>query len=106
MTTLIIPIPLGTTQPFNEQVEIEQKNYDLTFYYNDRDGKWRCTIALAGDVLVRGLVLVNGLDLLRNLRHVEGLPPGTLFVHDLDGLDTDPSDTNFGDRVLLAYTEA
>ncbi len=106
MATVSIPIPTFSIRPFTEQVELDGSTYDLSFTYNARDGKWRLTIELAGTVLVRNLPLVADADVLRNFDHVEDLPPGTILVHDLDGLDTDPNDTNFGDRVLLLYTEA
>lgn len=105
MATVKIPIREGARQ-FTEQVELDQAMYDLAFRYNVRDGKWRLSIDFGGENLVNALPLVADEDVLRNLRHIEDLMPGTLIVRDLDGADADPDDTNFGERVVLLYQEA
>ena len=105
MSTFIIPVS-GTTDPFDEQVELDGAVYDLTFRWNARGPHWTIDIGRDGNILVGGIKLVMISDLLPQYRRADDLPPGTLFVDDLDGLDVDPDDENFGDRVVLKYTEA
>ena len=105
MAEFIIPVT-ETTDPFDQQVELDGLFYDLAFRWNPRGEHWSMDIGRDGVVNVYGIKLVSIDDLLEQYRRAEDLPPGTLFIEDLDGLDTDPNDTNFGDRVVLRYTEA
>lgn len=105
MSTFTIPVS-DTTDPFDEQVELDGRVYDLAFRWNVRGNHWSMDVGRDGVVLVAGVKLVIIPDLLEQYRRIGELPEGTLFVEDLDGLDTDPDDENFGDRVILKYTEA
>jgi len=105
VSTFIIPVS-DTTDPFDEQVELDGRVYDLAFRWNPRGIHWSMDIARDGDILVYGVKLVVIDDLLSQYQRIGGLPDGVLFMEDLDGLDTDPNDVNFGDRVVLKYTEA
>lgn len=114
MATFKIPVPT-TTDPFSQQVELDGLIYDLTFLWNSRDSHWSLTIARSDVVLIRGikLITINALasglepdnDLLYQFRRIEDMPPGKLYIQDLDGLDRDPDGTTFGDRVILIYEE-
>ncbi len=105
MNTLIIPVS-DTTDPFDEQVELDGRVYDLAFRWNVRGNHWSMDIGRDGNVLVFGIKLVIIPDLLIQYRRIGDLPLGILFVDDLNGLDTDPDGDNFGDRVVLKYTES
>lgn len=105
MSTFIIPVS-EDTDPFEQQVEMDGRVFDLAFRWNDRGQHWTMDIGRDGVVLVFGIKLVVTTDLLSQYQRIGGLPEGTLFIDDLDALDSDPSDTNFGDRVQLKYTEA
>lgn len=105
MNTFIIPVT-DSTDHFNEQVELDGRIYDLIFKWNARDDHWNISIGRDGIILVSSIKLVVTTDLLGQFRRIGGLPDGILFVDDLDGLDNDPDDQNFGDRVVLKYTEA
>lgn len=104
MATFIIPVQ-ATTDPFSQQVELDGVLYDLTFLWIDRDSHWSITIGRDDDVLISEVKLVIIPDLLDQFRRIAGLPPGRLYVNDLDNLDRDPDDTLFGDRVVLLYEE-
>ena len=106
MATFIIPVQT-TTDPFSQQVELDGLLYDLTFLWNARDQHWSITIGRDDVVLVREVKLVHvpDNDLLSQFRRIEDLPPGQLYISDLDGFDRDPDDTLFGDRVVLLYGE-
>ncbi len=58
----------------------------------------------AGSVL-RGIALACGLDLLFPYRHLD-VPPGPLFVQDLDAVGADPDAKGFSDkRFALVYVD-
>lgn len=104
---MIVQVPVRTEPlAYTMSVQLDGATYTLAFRINRRDGFWRMTLSRNGAVLLEGIKLVNGMDLLAQFGHIQDLPPGRLIVHDLDGRFTDPSETNFGDRVLLLYEEA
>jgi len=105
MSTFIIPVN-DTTDAFDQDVELNGRIFKLLFRWNQRDNKWEMDIVRDGVLLVAGITLVIIPDLLIQYRRISGMPEGMLFIDDLDGLDTDPNDINFGDRVVLKYTEA
>jgi hypothetical protein len=103
---MIYSIPVqSTTDPFSQQVELDGLLYDLTFLWNSRDNHWSLTIERDDVVLISEIKLIITDDLLSQYGRIEDLPPGRLFVQDLDGLDRDPDGLIFGDRVLLMYEE-
>ena len=106
MSLFKVLVPVGSTRPFTEQVDLDGKNYNLRFRFNSRDGKWRLTILFESVVLVRGVSLVETDDLLRQAQHIEDIPAGTFSVRDLDSQGRDPDGTTFGDRVILLYESA
>lgn len=106
MTLFKIFTPIGSIRPFTEQVDLDGKNYNLRFRFNQRDGKWRVTILFESNILVRGIVLVESSDILSQSKHLENLPAGILSIRDLDNLGRDPDGTTFGDRVILLYQDA
>lgn len=104
---MIYSIPVqSTTDPFSQQVELDGLIFDLTFLWNARDGHWFLTVGRDSAVLVSQVKLIHVDNLLLQYRRISGLPAGRLYLHDLDGLDRDPEETLFGDRVLLLYEEA
>lgn len=103
---MIFSIPVQeTTDPFSQQVELDGLLYDLTFKWNARETHWSLTIGRDDTVLIQQVKLVHIDDLLSQYQRIEDLPPGRLYVFDQDGLDRDPNETLFGDRVLLLYEE-
>jgi len=104
MAFFIISVP-DEIIPFDEQVELDGTLFTLQFRYHTRDEFWRMTIIKAGVALLSYVKLVISLDLLAQYRHIEDLPLGKIIISDQDLVDTDPSSTNFGDRVLLMYQD-
>ena len=104
MAFFIIPIPTEII-PFDQQVELDGTLYTLRFRYFFRDEQWRMTVIKSGVVLLASVKVVNSLDLLKQYSHIEDLPKGKFIISDQDLVDSDPSSTNFGDRVLLMYQD-
>ena len=105
MATLQIPTNFDFPA-FSLAVELDSEVYDMTFRINRRDNAWRMDISVDGGVLIRGVRLVTGFDLLARYRYIARMPQGTLRLVDLDLNDADPSEETFGDRVVLVYDEA
>lgn len=105
MALFTIPVS-DTTDPFEEQVELDGLIYDLAFTWNPRDNHWFLTVGREGVTLLTHVKVVNDQDLLAPYTRTEDLPPGSLQVVDLDDEDKDPCATDFGDRVVLRYEEA
>jgi hypothetical protein len=101
----IIPTPTGLLS-FNQQVELDGMVYDLYFRWNARDQHWALTISTNGVVLFAGIKLVISSDLLEYARRIDNIPPGKLYIEDLDGFFRDPDGDLFGNRVVLKYEEA
>lgn len=59
-----------------------------------------------GTLQLAGVKLIVTSNLLSQYHRNEELPDGILSIEDLDGEDNDPDAENFGDRVVLKYTEA
>ncbi len=104
MNTFIIPVNESVVA-FDQQVELDGRIFELIFKWNKRDSHWNMSIGRNGSLLISSIKLVIIPDLLAQHRRIAGIPEGVLFIDDLDGMDTDPNDMNFGDRVVLKYTE-
>lgn len=103
---LVIPVQSGT-DAFTQTVDLDGSLYSLAFRWNARDERWMLDVLSAGAPIISGVKLVTGdEDLLGRDRRIAGLPPGRLFVDDLDDLGRDPNEDLFGDRVLLKYETA
>lgn len=105
MSTLIIPTAFGSPA-FRITVELDGEVFGLRFQINRRDDFWRMTVERDGVVLLSGVKIVTGGDLLIAQRYIDELPAGILRADDTDGLDAEPTEANFGDRVKLLYDEA
>jgi len=104
MNVFIIPVS-DTIDPFDQQTELDGVIYDMTFRWNSRDRSWHMDVGRDGIVLVSGVKLIETSDVLSQYQRINGLPVGVMSVVDLDGLGADPDDVNFGDRVVMQYTE-
>lgn len=105
MNIFIIPVS-DTVDPFEQQIELDGVVYDMTFHWNPRGDAWSMDVGRDGNVLISGVKLIETSDVLSQYQRIGGLPAGAMSVVDLDGLGADPDDTNFGDRVVIQYTEA
>jgi hypothetical protein len=98
MATLRIPVRRDI---FDYTLELEAIGLTLRIYYNARIDTWIADVP--NEVL--SISLLGGVDLFSQYRH-KNLPTGELRIIDLDGKNRDPTKTNFGDRIILAYVEA
>lgn len=105
MATYTIPLPTGL-QSFTQQVELENKVYDLLFKYNAREAHWYMTISRNDVILLSELKLVHGADLLSQFKYIEEMPKGKLAIVDLNSLFTDPDAETLGQSVVMRYTDA
>ncbi len=99
---------------FNESTNASQTltldgvRFQLTTYTNKVSQKWMLDIAdEEGNVIIAGLSLVTGLDLLYPYRHL-AVPAGILFVNDQtqDTLEDPPLDGFAKRDFALYYQEA
>jgi hypothetical protein len=77
--------------------------YDLKFSWSYRWAAWYLDI----DETVKGIKVVNGIDLLESFHYNENIPPGKLGVVRNSGRDSKPFFDNFGieKAMTLVYEE-
>jgi len=103
----IIQIPINRRlRSFEETVSLDNQFYVLQFLFNKRLSLWVMNILnLDRKPILSGLLLQTNVHLSFQYPHLN-LPKGTFLVHDTQGKDKDPDDTDFGDRVVLLYEES
>lgn len=99
MATINIPVR-GDIFYYTFTKELDGVIYSFKIHYNLRIDSW--ILNIGDEVIMR---LAGGQNLLGQFYHLN-VPPGELRIVDLDGKNTEPNKTNFGDRVVLQYTEA
>jgi hypothetical protein len=91
---------------YRQRTTLDGRDYVLTIYWNERNGRWYMDIADQDDVpLAMGVKLVADLPLLRLYRD-DRLPQGQLMVVDMaadENLSRDPGICHLGDRFKLVY---
>lgn len=107
MQTVIIQTHADEYPRWTQKVTLSGKLYKLYFSWNERLEIWQMSISNADDeLLIGGLCLVSGVDLLKKYRvSVPELPSGLLVIIDkLNNSKTAELDRdNFGSRFLLGY---
>lgn len=102
-----IPIPVGVPL-FTLRVTLDGQDYTLGFDWNDREGRWYCSISDGSGVLIQGAkkVLANW-PLLRAAKtsaQAGRVPPGDLIPCDLGNPSGDPPGfAELGGRVRILY---
>lgn len=101
ISTYEIPLKVGTPQTF--PVTLSQVEYQFTLKFCDWDqGGWVLDIAnAAGDLLVTGIPLTTGLDLLAPYPDLNF--GGQLWVQTTSDPDAVPTFTNLGSDGLLYW---
>ena len=102
----IVPANGGGRAFFTQRTTLDGRDYQLTFQWNGRMGRW--TFALAdqdGDPIRSGMVLTTNWPLLRGLQD-DRAPTGVLAVIDMQERAEDPGFKDLGDRHLLMYFDA
>lgn len=100
-------IPVNFSTPdFSFQIDLDGTIFGFRFCYNERTDRWSMSISDGvGNPIVSGIAVVTNWKLLQRFK-TPGLPPGQLFTMDITGGNTEPGEVNFGDTVLLCYSEA
>jgi len=99
MAMFEIPPALDEFPAFTQETVLDGTTYRFTFRWNVREQTWYLDIADTDDsVIVAGLHLVEGADLLRYVTDSR-VPPGILFFV---GVATE---TNLGKDALLYYAD-
>lgn len=89
------------------RVRLEATVIALRLNFNTRARSWTLDLeAEDGSPIVRGLRLVEGVDLLAPFRYDGRLPPGQLFVRDTSGAHRDPGRDDLRADVRIVYRPA
>jgi hypothetical protein len=99
--------PRPDVSHYDVSFDLDGGRFSFSFYTNAASGGWSFDLSAdGGEVLVRGLALTLGTDLLHPYRYKD-VPPGILWVRDrgLNGRDPGPLDFVEG-RAALYYLEA
>lgn len=107
MSTLSLPVqPTGTETHHRVAYVLDRRRYRFSFYTSTVDDAWFFNLANDdGSVVINGIALASGVDLLHPYRHL-AVPPGPLWVHDVDLRGADPDLRAFAEgRAQLRYLE-
>lgn len=103
-----IEIPLYNAARWEMRADLSGKRYGLYIAYNTRQEAWFMAISdVNGNLLLAGIRLVPGIFFLEKYRaSVSGLPPGELWLVDIEGkLSTaEATRENLSTRFALTYT--
>jgi hypothetical protein len=101
-------IPLFSDPRWQAQTDLSGRRYTFRVSHNTRQSAWTATISDAnGELLVAGLRLVPGIDMLKKFRASSpGLPPGELVLIDKEGRPETAEVTrdNLATRFSLVYS--
>lgn len=103
----------STSRRVPQRIELDGAMYRIACRYSAQTDRWSIDVAdNAGTMLVAGLRLVLGVDLLAPYRS-RGVPPGQLFcldtakpANEADEMHLEPDLVAFDGRVLLLYRPA
>ncbi len=103
----ITVIPTSQTLPsYRERVQLDGVTFQLRFRWNTRLQSWFFDVEDEdGNVLVYARRAVIDWLPLRQSRHVEGIPAGSIMAFDTTLRDVRPLLDDFGSRVLLLYLD-
>jgi len=101
-------IPLFSDPRWEAQTDLSGRRYTFRVSYNARQDFWMVSISdTNGELLIAGLRLVPGIDMLEKYRaSVPGLPPGELVLIDKEGRPQTAEVTrdNLSTRFSLVYS--
>lgn len=91
---------------YRQRVSLDDVSFDLRFRWNTRAQSWFLDVFDEdGDVLVYARKCVVDWTLLRQSRHVAGIPAGDIINIDTTQRDVRPALRDFGTRVLMLYLD-
>ena len=93
---------------FIQRVRLDGVEYTLAMEWNARDEAYYFSIDQAGEIILSGIRVVVGIDLLGQFKARAGCPQGSLYIHDVElGKNQERiTPENIGERYLLIYEEA
>lgn len=107
---LIIPVHNDTRARWFSDIALDGQLYRLSFNWSTREDAWYLSIYLTdGVLLLGGIKLVPQYRLLQQYHAITGLPPGDIFVADIQDNIVSAIITyaNLGERFKVVYlTEA
>lgn len=106
MALLQLPVSSGSAN-YEFKTELDGVKYTLRFRFNTRAGRWIMDIKTSqGGMLLAGIALLTGVDLLAQYRAYDGAPQGNMFLLNLQDENLSPGRDDLGNGVLLMYQEA
>lgn len=99
---MILELPLSNEPEQSFSTSINKVRYDIRVAYNVRMQSWTMNLSNPDGVLLTGLVLNSGVDLL----HPYNFGIGELYALNLENFSLDATESGFGDKMkLLLITE-
>lgn len=100
MSVLIIPVD-AVSAYYTFETRLEDNSYRFTLRWNQTSETWYADVeGLTNDVLLLGLPLIVGVDLLSPFAILE---LGSLYVYDAESREENPSRDSLGDRHKLIH---
>ncbi len=104
MADFVIPVD-STGTNYTLDVSLSGSVYRFGLHWNTRGQFWSLDIFdQADNPLATGIKLVADWELIGGLGN-SALPPGFLYCVDTSGKGIDPTDSDFGTRVILVYDD-
>lgn len=106
MSTLYtIPCAPGGQANWTQRTTLDGRDYQLAFYWEQRDGHWYLSLADQDGVQIKsGIKLVGGEWPLLGAALLDSRrPPGELYILDLQSGGLDPGFDDLGGAYVLAY---
>lgn len=102
----LIKIPLKKdTYYYSYSISLDNETYILTFRYNTFYTRWIFDINTRLDEpIINGIPLAMGVDLLKRYADTR-LPPGNLFLINMNDDFEDGTRDEFGNNIILLYLE-
>lgn len=105
MTDFVLDAPRRATRPeFLWRSRLDGEFYSFRMTYNSRAQMWMLAVGdITAEYVVRGLRVVEGVELLAPYHYLDGVPPGQLFVVDASGQHREPGRNSFRQDHQIRY---
>lgn len=105
MAVLQIPVR-NDIDLYNFTIDLESKTFGFQFRYNGRSSRWIFDLSDSlGNSIFTGVPVAVGNLPFYKLQN-ESKPLGDIFFLDTSGNDLDPTQDDFGTRVIMIYVES
>lgn len=95
-----------TLSDYRQRVALDGVTFEMRFRFNSRIQSWFVDIYDEdGAILVYGRRCTIGWALLRQNRHIDGIPAGDLICIDTANRGEPPGENDFGTRALMTYLD-